>query len=535
MTALKSDRSIIKFGMALALLVLLFAIAFPSAYACTEVYVGKDVSEDGSIIVARSNDNQCVWATRVEIVDRVENEPGRTMPVSADGSVTVEIPATTLKYTATPWMTSIQSEIGIGRDAATCSNEYGVSMTMSVTAFTKKAALEADPLVANGLTEAAANEIVICQSKTAREAVEILCATIDEFGSSEVNIATIWDQNEVWYIEMYTGHQYAAVKLPTDMVAVFGNEFNLEYISDYDDAITSEGLESVATGNKFAVYSDNSELNLLETYSREEILADYSHMRTWIGHKLLAPKSYGDYDHEAVYPLVFAPESKVSLKDVFNIMRNRYEGTEYSPDEKGVENVRVIGTDTAMSVHVIQTYTEMPQEISTVVWISLGPDVYGMFVPVSNCSTALDEGYTKDQSTEEGCVFNDEDYAWYNFKEINAIAMTAPETYGAPVKKYWAEAENAVMKSMKELLNNASEDYTSDREKVIDEITEYCCLVQKNAFEDAKTILGSQLWTMCFNSNTMKYGTNPETHEVLNEKRELKPVEFNLDNSKYER
>ena len=50
-------------------------------------------------------------------------------------------------------------------------------------------------------------------------------------------------------------------------------------------------------------------------------------MRTWIGHKLLAPSAYGDYDKNDRYPLVFTPENRVSLESVMELMRNRYEGT----------------------------------------------------------------------------------------------------------------------------------------------------------------------------------------------------------------
>ena len=113
--------------------------------------------------------------------------------------------------------------------------------------------MAADPLVEHGISEFTAVDLVTCQSATAREGTEKLLSLIDEYGSSEVNIALIADQQETWYIEMYSGHQYAAVKLPTD---------------------------------------------------------------------------------------------KVSLQEVMSIIRNRYEGTQYSPDEAGRGDVRVIGTDT---------------------------------------------------------------------------------------------------------------------------------------------------------------------------------------------
>ena len=37
--------------------------------------------------------------------------------------------------------------------------------------------------------------------------------------------------------------------------------------------------------------------------------------------------------------------------DVMKIMRNRFEGTEFSPDETGRTDIRVIGTDTANLRH----------------------------------------------------------------------------------------------------------------------------------------------------------------------------------------
>lgn len=74
--------------------------------ACTAVYVGSDVSADGSIIFARSNDYPEVWGNHITVTPRVENDSGQLMPVSADGNIKTEIPATTYKYTATPYMNS---------------------------------------------------------------------------------------------------------------------------------------------------------------------------------------------------------------------------------------------------------------------------------------------------------------------------------------------------------------------------------------------------------------------------------------------
>lgn len=64
-------------------------------------------------------------------------------------------------------------------------------------------------------------------SATAREAVENYGKIMETYGSSESNTFMIADQQEAWYLESYSGHQWVAVKMPEDAVAVFGNECSL--------------------------------------------------------------------------------------------------------------------------------------------------------------------------------------------------------------------------------------------------------------------------------------------------------------------
>ena len=147
-------------------------------------------------------------------------------------------------------------------------------MIMSITSFSNKAALQADPLIPSGLTEFTAVDLVVCQSKTAREAVEVLASLLDRYGSSEINIALIADQRETWYVEMYNGHQYAAVKLPEDRVCAFGNEFLLEYVSDYEDSMGHSDIS--VTMNTYThlgleeAVSETNRLQQLESARKEQ-------------------------------------------------------------------------------------------------------------------------------------------------------------------------------------------------------------------------------------------------------------------------
>ncbi len=458
--------------------------------ACTGIYVGKDASADGSIIIARSNDYRADWGNHITITPHVDNSPGRFMPVSADGEVKTEIPATTYKYTATPYMDSAHASDRPDCDAAACTNEYGVSMTMSVSAHLNNESLKADPLVEGGLAEASAADLVVCQSKTAREAVEVLLGIVDKYGNAESNIAIIADQNEVWYVELYGGHQYAAVKMPNDKVAVFGNEFSLEYLSDYEDSITSADLTKLPEENGFAVKGRNGEINLFETYAGTKINNDTAHMRTWEGHRLLEPSKYSsDYDRNAMYPLAFTPDKKVSVQDVAHILRDRYEGTPYSPDEAGRNDTRAIGSDETLSAHIIQVFSNLPSEMSCVSWISCGPPVYGVFVPVSNDCVNVSEAYGANQPANDTGVFDTGHYPYYVSKGLCTQCM-GPDNYnvyGKPVQAYWNESEGYMFSSMGEVLSKAAQ--IPDNNHRANYLTSYCNDVQTKAFNDAKEML----------------------------------------------
>ena len=261
-------------------------------------------------------------------------------------------------------------------------------------------------------------------------------------------------------------------------------------------------------------------------------MTNYSHMRTWIGHKILSPMDCGDYDKDELYPLCFAPEKKVSLQDTMELIRNRYEGTEYSPDETGRTDMRVIGTDTALSVHIAQIYPDLPADMSCVTWESTGPAVYGVFVPVSNAALSISEPYHRNQDANDKGVFDTTNYPYYRFKELNTLCVEKNDCriYGAPVRAYWHGAETGMIEGMDTVLKNAA---GLDHEAAFAYITEYCNRVQEQAFLDAGRILNDVRWYRSANSNTLKNGRNPETHEIIDALKPVDPLKLDLDNSAY--
>ncbi|MEG1431288.1 MAG: C69 family dipeptidase, partial [Oscillospiraceae bacterium] len=175
---------------------------------------------------------------------------------------------------------------------------------------------EADPTVKAGLREAILPAYVAATSKTAKEGVTNMLSAVDTYGSAEGNILMVADQNEAWLVELYGGHQYAAMKMPTDKVAVFGNQFMIETVdpTDTENYIFSKDLFATIDKLGLAV-KENGQYHLAKSIC-DKTRSDNSNMRTWVGHQVLAPSTAGDYQNEIFYPLFYKPDGKVALQDV---------------------------------------------------------------------------------------------------------------------------------------------------------------------------------------------------------------------------
>ena len=313
-----------------------------SALACTGVYVGKDVSDQGTYIIARSEDQaQSDYNKMFMVQPRVENVPGRVILDTATG-FEIPLPDTTYKYTYVPDYTRGED----GMYPGSCTNEYGVSITGTVSTSTCDAWREADPFIEPGLREAILAAAVAAVSTTAREAVDVLLEYVDTYGSEEGNTVMINDQDEAWIVEIYSGHHYCAMKMPDDKVAVYGNQNMIGLVdpsaTPEDGYIYSDGLFELIDELGLAV--KEGDLYHLAKCVSNNTRSDSSNMRNWGGMKLLAPSLVGEYDTNEFYPLFYSPDEKVSVLDVMDIYRNRYEGTELDVNLPGNEGNRVIGT-----------------------------------------------------------------------------------------------------------------------------------------------------------------------------------------------
>ena len=411
-----------------------------SALACTGVYVGKDVSDQGTYIIARSEDQaQSDYNKMFMVQPRVENVPGRVILDTATG-FEIPLPDTTYKYTYVPDYTRGED----GMYPGSCTNEYGVSITGTVSTSTCDAWREADPFIEPGLREAILAAAVAAVSTTAREAVDVLLEYVDTYGSEEGNTVMINDQDEAWIVEIYSGHHYCAMKMPDDKVAVYGNQNMIGLVdpsaTPEDGYIYSDGLFELIDELGLAV--KEGDLYHLAKCVSNNTRSDSSNMRNWGGMKLLAPSLVGEYDTNEFYPLFYSPDEKVSVLDVMDIYRNRYEGTELDVNLPGNEGNRVIGTPNSSQIHILQTFPDWPAESAAIDWICLGNTEHSVFIPFFSGITDTADAYKVDGDTYDASG------AYWKFKRIDTLAELDRSLYSESVRKFWKFQEEDMYQQM---------------------------------------------------------------------------------------
>lgn len=433
--------------MFLAMLVALLPVHV--AQACSAFIVGKDLTADGSTLFGRTEDypyapdggrhNQnyvVVPAKTYKDGDKIEDESnGFTYPHLANE----------MKYTAV--YDSDRDNGSNGNFAAHGFNELGVAMTATVSATPNDKVLKEDPLVKDGLPEASLVDLALPRAKTAREVIEAVAKVLDEKGSAEGNIIVAADKNELWYMEILSGHQYVAIKFPTNKYAVFANTYYLGHVdlNDKENVIASKDVEEVA--KKADNYKTDKDGNFMiaKSYGPDKYM-ERNRSRTYAGIKWMDPQAKVNYDDEAFDLLrePTDPNKKYTVHDVIAEQRNRFE---HLPEYKADDLVEVgkkidgnvykyaLGNENVIDAHVYQIKPNLPNAFGGVMWLGLAQSRNTPYVPFYGNVEDTYEAF-KNRSTK----YDGKSWYWTVW-HIDQMVMKYPEIFGNSIQEKWKAKE----------------------------------------------------------------------------------------------
>ena len=360
-----------------------------TALACTQVWVPGQFTATGDRYVGRSED----YASRHVKIFGVEEPHANTRYTSDESDFDWTSDKTSYRYTyvrdhPSDWndRTDAYSEAGI--------NEHGVSCSATLTTNYNNDIKAVDPSTSTGIGEYTYASVVLGESRTAREGVELLGRLIDEQGTSGRDQITISDPVETWLFCALSGHQWVAYVMPQDQASVNPNMGNLRFRADLDNpavCLHSKGLLSVPQKAGLLKTFEDGTPDIASTYG----VSDAGHAGG-TATRYVQGLHYFGADLAQVRYAVTPGRGVTALKEptqfftpgrtdfsTFEILRSlatRGEGTDV--DANANAGFDAIGNNRTVESHMFQIRDDLGADIATVQWEALSRTEFSVYVPL---------------------------------------------------------------------------------------------------------------------------------------------------------
>jgi dipeptidase len=343
-------------------------------FNCFSVLIGKNATTDGSNMFAHNEDD---WGKRVVNWYLAPYEyygQGDSITLKRGGKIAQG--KETYKYL---WLEIPELEF-----SDSYMNEFGIVIASDACVSREDKPELTDGGIGYWLRRAMAE-----RARTAKEAVKIGGRLIDQMGyASSGRTYCIAGPNEIWMLSAIMGKHWIAQRIPDDHVAIIPNYYTISNV-DLSDTVNFLGSgDIVAYAIERGWYKPKTDggFNFRKAYSDQGNLTSLGNRaRHWISINALSEKQYGIKDN---LPFSFVPKKKVGLEDIFQVLRNHYEGTEldktdgYNKGNPHQQGAMSVCSSTNQYGFVAQLRSWLPVEFGTVLWIAPRRPCTEAFVPV---------------------------------------------------------------------------------------------------------------------------------------------------------
>ncbi len=497
---------------------------------CTVVLVGKKASTDGSVITTHTADcGICDWSWRH--VPAADHEPGSKRKIYSFSQFETSPPSQGYhwsdyehKFTDLE-IDEVEHTYGYLHGMFGYLNENQVAFGES-TIGCRRELRNPTPAAKFDITQLSL--IAMERAKTARDAIRIMGDLATQYGYGHTDsgeMLAVSDPDEVWIFEIMpvgplwtpesgkSGAIWCAQRVPDDHVSICPNESRIGEIDlkNKDYFMASDNVVSQAV--EMGLYDPESgePFSWKRAYSPSETSASESkggRARQWRFMDLVAPsKGFSPDTPNMDFPFSVKPDEKLSVTDVFNILRDNYEGTPYevalgirggpfanpnytfrmSLDEKYYGLPRSIGMNGSEYTTVIQVRDWLPDPIGGVLWLSLGSLNTTCFVPFYGGITEMPQSYQFGDHWEfdrrvARWAF---DYADFHTQVVYSYAIQ-------DVREAQERWETSAVERTTDIDAKALVLYKESPEKAREYLTQYCC-DNANAVVNAWWKLGDDL------------------------------------------
>ena len=455
----------------------------PRAEACTNLLVTKGASADGSVIITYTCDGE--FHPHLRRYPAEDHVPGSPLEIrDRSGKLRGEIKHVAHTYAVVGLINEHQlviSETTAGGRAELV-NPQGMLRYWDVI------------------------RLALQRAKTAREAITVMTGLVAEYGyRSDGESISIADPNEVWILEIFgvgpggSGAVWVARRIPDGYVSAHANQSRIgEFpLDDPKNCLYSKNVISFAVERGYYNPDSGKPFRLDQAYCPPTPRSQrYAATRVWSMFRRMAPSRNFSADYHRAeagakpYPLWIKPDRKLSVADVFDLMRDHYEGTAYDmrqgvdagpsgtpnrarPITWTVDGVvhaweRPISTQQTGFTFVSQSRSWLPDPVGGVYWYGVDDTYTTCYVPLYCGIDGLPESYTVGSLNK----FSWES-AWWTF---NFVANHANVRYAEMIQDIQAvqgELEGTLLALQPAVEKTAVELYRSDPELMTRYLTDY--------------------------------------------------------------
>ena len=479
-----------------SLSVLMFS--FSNVFSCTNLLVTRGASVDGSVMITYTCDGE--WHPILRMTLAEDHGPDDAFELKdRSGNVTGRVPHPAHTYAVTGLMNEHQLVIG-------------------ETTFTGREELIYKQ---GGIHYWWLMRLALQRAKTAREAIEVIGALVEEYGyASEGESFSIGDKDEAWIMEIIgkgpdtMGANWVAMRIPDGYICAHANKSRIgEFpLNDKKNCLYSPDVIDFAIEKEYYDPDSGEPFRFHEAYcpATPQKLR-YCATRVWSLFRRAAPSKDFPVDyHRGVkgakpYPLWIKPDKKLAREDVFALMRDHYEGTDYDMT-KGVDAgpfgtpnrwrpmnweidgidytwERPISTQQTGFSFVSQSRRDLPDAIGGVLWYGVDDSYFTVYVPFYACNQKIPRTFRYGKMSEF-----DWDSAWWVFNFVANYANLRYSYMKEDIQTVQDELEDYLSMMQPAVEKTARDLYKKDPKLAADYLTSFTDASAHNVVERYRTL-----------------------------------------------
>ncbi len=457
-----------------------------TVFSCTNILVSSGASVDGSVFISYAADSHVLYG-------ELYHWPAKSYPPGAMLDIH--------EWDTGKFLGRIK-QVGRTYNVVGNMNEYQVSI--GETTFGGRSELRNR----KGIVDyGSAMYIALQRSKTAREAIKIMVSLFDEYGYySSGESFSVSDKNEVWIFEVIgkgegrLGTAWVAVRIPDGYISAHANQARIRKFPLNDPKNCMYGKDTISFAREMGYFTGkDKDFSFVDAYAPLSYGAlRFCEARVWSVFNRAAKLRNTTFDYvkgvegAEPMPLYIKPDKKLSVNDVFELMRDHFEGTEFDMtkdigagpyklpyrwrgltwkvDGKKYCNERAISTQQTGFSFISQSRKWLPDPIGGIHWFSVDDTFSTCYFPVYCGINEIPYSFRVGTGSFDEFTW---DSAFWVFNFVSNFAYSRYSDMIKDIRKVQGEMESTFIRETADIEKKALKLFQSDQGKAINYLTDY--------------------------------------------------------------